>query len=171
MCKVLFALHVLYRMRARGGHYRQSTKPKRIARADASITVSGEVKSLFIINALVVSRIMHRAEQVIQRHGTQPSTEPRSDRTRAEGWRFKRRSRGHRPSKEGQRPRGATVGDATFGHRPKACRPAEPGRRASSTMSSLVKQRSEVLKRRPCAKPREELRRGTSRTAAATAKT
>jgi len=131
----------------------------------------GEVKYLFIINALVVSRIMHRAERVIQRHGTQPSTGPRSDRTRAEGWRFRRRSRGHRPSKEGQRPRGATVGDATFGHRPKACRPAEPGRRASSTMSSLVKQRSEVLKRRPCAKPSEELRRGTSRTAAATAKT
>ena len=126
---------------------------------------------------------MLSAKQATPRHGTQPSTGRRSNRTRAEGWRFGRRNRGHHPSKEGRRPRGATVGDTTFGRRPKACGPAGSGRRASSTMSSLVRQRVEVLfapngfggtcedpGQRPRAKPCEERRSGTSRTAAAAAK-
>ena len=78
---------------------------------------------------------MLSAKQATPRHGTQPSTERRSNRTRAEGWCFGRRSRGHHPSKEGRRPRGATVGDTTFGRRPKACGPG--GVRAESVSNHV----------------------------------
>ena len=85
-----------------------------------------------------MSQFVHSAEQTIQQHGTQPSIGLRSDQTRAEGWRFGR-SRGLHPSKEGQRPRGATVGDATFGHQPKVSGPAESRRRSSTTMPSPMR--------------------------------
>ena len=90
-----------------------------------------------------MSRFMHRAEQAIQRHRTQPSMGQRSDRTWAEGWCFERRSRGRHPSKEGRRPRGPTVGDATFGHRLKVRGPLESKRRSSMTMPSPVRRRAE----------------------------
>ena len=53
----------------------------------------------------------------------------RSNRTRTEGWHFGRRQassgRGRRSSKEGPRPRGATVGDATFGQCAEGLAPGE----------------------------------------------
>jgi hypothetical protein len=76
-------------------------------------------KSTYFMKPLL-SRSVSSGEQTKQHHETRPSTNPRSDRMRTEGWRFRERSQGRRPSKEGRRPRWATVGDATFGRRPKA---------------------------------------------------
>ena len=60
-----------------------------------------------------------------------------------------KRSRSHRPSKDGQRLRGSTVGGATFGHRPKARAQFECNDKVSCRLGKPSSRRASSFGRRP----------------------